>query len=413
MRRLSRVVSGVGLLLSVCALSSPAAPAHVPAGNAAIAAPSEERLVAYFAQWGSYSRKYLVKNIHTSGSAKKLTHIVYAFGTVENGACAIGDPYADLERVYSAAESVDGVADCQEPGCLRGHFGQLRRLRKMYPHLKMLYSFGGWTWSAGFGEAAQNPAAFASSCVKLVQDPRWADVFDGIDISWLYPNACGIICDKSGHDSFPRLLEALRTAFGPRRIVTAVVTADVTGDKRIEKADYAKAARHVDWFGVLTYSFFGPWDGDGPTAPQSPLECYPGMPTPGFCVKTAMQAYAGLGIPRRKLLLGVSVHARGWTGVKGGGAGGLGGKAKGPASGTYEEGVEDYKLMASKRGEVYRIAGTSYKYDGSQWWGFDTPADIAGKASYQRREGFGGVFIWELSGDTNDGQLVTAARPAR
>ena len=62
----------------------------------------------------------------------------------------------------------------------------------MYPNLKVIWSFGGWTWSGGFTQAAQNPTAFADSCYNLVEDPRWADVFDGIDIDWEYPNACGL-----------------------------------------------------------------------------------------------------------------------------------------------------------------------------------------------------------------------------
>jgi chitinase len=29
--------------------------------------------------------------------------------------------------------------------------------------------------------------------------------------------------------------------------------------------------------------------------------------------------------------------------------------------------------------------------------------------SYARRQGLGGTFIWELSGDTSNGELITAA----
>ncbi len=43
-------------------------------------------LLGYFVQWGVYQRNYHVKNIATSGSASKLTHINYAFGNVHGGA---------------------------------------------------------------------------------------------------------------------------------------------------------------------------------------------------------------------------------------------------------------------------------------------------------------------------------------
>ncbi len=63
--------------------------------------------LGYFTNWGSYT----VKNLVTSGSAEKITHINYAFGNVQNGKCTIGDAYEDYEKSYTAAQSVDGKAD--------------------------------------------------------------------------------------------------------------------------------------------------------------------------------------------------------------------------------------------------------------------------------------------------------------
>ncbi len=60
---------------------------------------------------GTYDREYHAKNIETSGSGAELTHINYAFGNVTGGKCAMGDAYAATDRAYTAAESVDGVAD--------------------------------------------------------------------------------------------------------------------------------------------------------------------------------------------------------------------------------------------------------------------------------------------------------------
>ncbi|GAB4000381.1 hypothetical protein GCM10029992_32110 [Glycomyces albus] len=132
--------------------------------------PTDQYNIAYFTEWGVYGRDYHVKDIVTSGSAEKLTHIVYAFGNVQNGQCRLDDSYAAIEKTYTAAESVDGEADAWDDP-LRGNFNQLRKLKEMYPHIQVLWSFGGWTYSGGFGEAAQNPAAFAQSCHDLVHDP--------------------------------------------------------------------------------------------------------------------------------------------------------------------------------------------------------------------------------------------------
>src|SRR6185312_15156329 len=200
---------------------------------------------------------YHVKNIVTSGSAAKLTHILYAFGNTTGGQCSIGDSYADYDRAYTAAESVDGVADTWDTGTLRGSFNQLRKLKKAYPNIKVLFSFGGWTWSGGFGQAAQNAAAFANSCYNLIEDPRWADVFDGIDIDWEYPNACGLSCDSSGPAAFKNVMSALRTRFGSSYLVTAAITADGTAGGKIDATDYGAAAQYVNWYNVMTYDFFG------------------------------------------------------------------------------------------------------------------------------------------------------------
>ncbi|MEV0823004.1 glycosyl hydrolase family 18 protein [Nonomuraea rubra] len=365
------------------------------------------KVLGYFVQWGVYQRAYHVKNIDTSGSAAKLTHINYAFGNVQNGQCTIGDSYADYDRFYQAGESVDGVADTWDAGALRGNFNQLRKLKQKYPNLKVLFSFGGWTWSGGFGQAAQNPAAFAESCYRLVEDPRWADVFDGIDIDWEYPNACGLTCDTSGPAAFRNLMSALRARFGSGNLVTAAITADGTDGGKIDAADYGGAAQYVDWYNVMTYDFFGAWAAQGPTAPHSPLTSYNGIPIAGFHSDSAIQKLKSKGVPASKLLLGIGFYGRGWTGVT---QAAPGGTATGPAPGTFEQGIEDYKVLKTRCPATGTVAGTAYAHCGNQWWSYDTPATIGGKMGYSKNQGLGGAFFWELSGDTTNGELITAMK---
>ncbi|MEU4212581.1 glycoside hydrolase family 18 protein [Streptomyces sp. NPDC026206] len=364
-----------------------------------------KRVVGYFTNWGVYERNYHVKNIETSGSAARLTHINYAFGNVTGGKCAIGDAYADYDKAYGAAGSVDGKADTWDAGALRGNFNQLRKLKKLHPGLKVVWSFGGWTWSGGFGEAAKNPAAFAESCYGLVKDPRWADVFDGIDIDWEYPNACGLTCDTSGRSAFRDVMAALRAKFGGKNLVTAAITADASSGGKIDAADYAGAARYVDWYNPMTYDFFGAWEAKGPTAPHSPLTSYNGIPKAGFDTDSTIQKLKSLGIPPSKLLLGLGFYGRGWTGVT---RSAPGGTATGPAKGTYEAGFEDYKVLKSACPATGTVGGTAYARCGSDWWSYDTPSTIAGKMAYKNRQGLGGTFFWELSGDTAGGELIKA-----
>ncbi|MCX5383632.1 glycoside hydrolase family 18 protein [Streptomyces sp. NBC_00083] len=392
--------AALGVTLLAGAGSANASPETAPAAPQAAAAGS--KVVGYFTDWGVYQRNYHVKNIETSGSAAKLTHINYAFGNVTGGKCAIGDAYADYQKTYDAASSVDGTADTWDQP-VAGSINQLRELKKKHPGLKVLWSFGGWTWSGGFAEAAKNPAAFASSCYSLVKDPRWADVFDGIDIDWEYPNTCGLSCDTSGREAFKNLLAALRSKFGGSSLVTAAITADASAGGKMEAADYAGAAQYVDWYNPMTYDFFGAWAAQGPTAPHSPLTSYSGLPTQGFTTDAAIQKLKKLGIPSGKLLLGIGFYGRGWTGVT---QKAPGGTATGPAAGTYEQGIEDYKVLKTKCPANGTVAGTAYAYCGTDWWSYDTPATIAGKMTYKNSQALGGTFLWELSGDTTNGELI-------
>ncbi|MGV8979394.1 MAG: glycosyl hydrolase family 18 protein [Cellulomonas sp.] len=366
--------------------------------------PAGSKVVGYFAEWGVYGRGYHVKNIETSGSASKLTHIVYAFGNPAGGSCSVGDSYADYDRAYTAAESVDGVADTWDQP-LRGSFNQLRKLKAMHPGLKVLWSFGGWTWSSGFTQAAANPTAFADSCYNLVKDPRWATVFDGIDVDWEYPNACGLQCDASGPAAFTKVVTALRTRFGTSALVTAAITADGSNGGKIDAADYATGAQKLDWLMPMTYDYFGAFNPTGPTAPHSPLTAYPGIPQQGFNAEAAITKLLGKGVPASKLLLGVGFYGRGWTGVT---QAAPGGSATGAAPGTYEAGIEDYKVLKTRCPATGLVGGTAYAKCGNEWWSYDTPATLTSKMTWARSKGLGGTFFWELSGDTANGELIGA-----
>ncbi|MFK3651391.1 glycosyl hydrolase family 18 protein [Lysobacter enzymogenes] len=400
-----------------------------------------KKVIGYFAQWGIYGRNYRVKNIDTSGTAAKLTHINYAFGNVRNNRCEVGvtvpsdpntgaggDAFADYTKAFQAGESVSGASDTWDQP-LRGNWNQLKQLKAKYPGLKVLISLGGWTWSRGFPSAASaaNRQAFVASCVDAyikgnlpVTDGAGgagaaAGVFDGIDIDWEYPVVCGIDCPAAQRPEdnanftalmaeFRRQLDAVR----PGLLLTVAVGA---GIDKIRVTNPGAYHQYLDYINVMTYDFHGGWDPG--TNHHSALFASPNDPSTGdvklYNSNDALEAFLSRGVPAAKLNLGIGFYGRGWTGVSNVNNG-LYRPGSGPAPGTYEAGIEDYKVLKNKAGTIYtdNTAVATWKYDGNTFWSYDTPALIGQKMQYVKTQNLGGAFFWEFSGDDEQGSLATA-----
>ena len=105
-------------------------------------------------------------------------------------------------------------------------------------------------------------------------------------------------------------------------------------------------------------------------------------------------------------------YSRGWTGVPATG-GGLYQTSAGPAPGVWEAGANDYEVVEALLGSGFTrhydpLAGTAWLYGSDTFWTFDDPAVMHLKGQYVKARGLGGIMFWELSGDTPDGDLITA-----
>ena len=409
------------------------------AGPAARAHRAAHQVVGYFIEWGIYGRNYTVKDVKTSGSAEKLTAINYAFGNVAPNAdgtvvCQLGDEWADYQTPWSADRSVTGE-EVTWPRPILGNFQQLQALKEQYPDLKVLISLGGWTWSKYFSDAAltkQSRERFVSSCIDLfikgnLPDPGWggmggpgaaAGVFDGIDVDWEWPGSegnAGNIVRPEDKQNYAKLLQEFRkqlNAYGRQTRTDYLLTAFLPASEA--KIDAGFAVDEI--FGALSfasvqgYDFHGAWEAS--TNHQSNLFTSSSDPTtPRYSDDAVAKEYLDRGAPPKELVVGVPFYSRGWTGVASANHG-LFQSAAGPAPGTWEAGVDDYKVVKQRAGQGFTRyedgAGAAWLFDGTTFWTFDDPVVMSAKADYVRRNKLGGIMFWELSGDTPNGELIGA-----
>jgi chitinase len=417
---------------------------------------AEYKRVGYFVQWGRYSRNYHVKNIVTTDSADKLTHINYAFANISPGEprcyeetrLGWGDAFADYEASYSDADSVDGKSDEFGQG-LKGHFNQLKKLKGLYPKIKVLMAIGGYTWSGRFSDAAlsQNRAAFVKSCIDLFirgNLPVWAyvsggtpsgganngkaaGVFDGIDLDWEFPAAPGFEGDPARDippniyrhqdtENFTALLAEFRKQLdevgkehGKHYLLTI---ASPAGKSFYEKMELDKVAGIVDWINLMAYDFHGTWDAKGPTNFHAALYTSPDDPAASpnnISIDSVVTDYLKRGVPAKKLVLGIPFYGRGWTGVPNVNNGlyqSANTMVAAPA--RFEAGIEDYKVLAKLGYPEFRdpVTKAFWIFNGTTWWNYDDPEVIKLKMAYIKEKQLGGVMFWSIDGD--DGTLIKA-----
>lgn len=377
------------------------------------AEPAERtEMVGYFPQWAIYNRRYIPIDLIHSGAIRSITQLDYAQANIRDNACVIADPLADTNMVFKAEDSIDGIAD--DPAApLRGNFHQLQLLRQRYPKLRILVSIEGK--QELFREAAkpENRVAFVHSCIARFLEGHLAPgleakLFDGIDVDWEYPGADDAENFYALMAEFRRQMDAIRwkstalRAGTPQRGFTLSI-ASGAGQKNILPINWKTVAESVDQIGVMTYDFSGPWSRDtGFTAPLASSN--PRAET----ITTTITGYLAGGAPAKKLLLGVPFYAYQWSNVAAGNSYGLNSKGD-PVRGNLNQSTAA-TMMQAPNAHLYRdpLSHAPWIYDGNNFLTFEDAVSLKAKRDYIHQLGLGGAMIWELSGDTNDAQLLRA-----
>ncbi|KAI1119332.1 endochitinase [Nemania sp. NC0429] len=358
--------------------------------------------VVYFTNWGIYGRNYQPAQL----PASRLSQVLYSFANFRNdGTVYTSDSYADLEKHYDGDSWNDIGTNAY--GCVK----QLYKLKQVNRQLKVLLSIGGWTYSPGFAAMAASDTGrttFANTAVELIKD--WG--FDGIDIDWEWP------ASETEASNMVSLLTAIRKeldsysttyASGYHFILSVCLPAGPANYKWLKLS--AMNSSGVDQFNMLAYDYDGSWD----TTAGHQANLYPDPADPfntPFSTDAAIQAYIAAGVSANKITLGLPLYGRAFENTAG-----LGQAYSGVGSGSWENGIWDYKVLPRSGREMYdATAGASYSYDSAtkELISYDNVVSVQKKVTYLQSKGLGGTMFWEASGDRADsGSLIAAAYNAQ
>jgi len=412
-------------------------------------APHADKVMGgYFEEWGIHYGGFTIADLQRNGVADKLTHLIYAFGDVtptSTPSCAVEDPSAAY--LDTSLSSVSGKPYTAAP---YGNFGAILQLKQLHPRLKVLISLGGQAGNAaGWVTAAATPngrAALASSCIDLFVKGNIAPgvhapgvhapgLFDGFNIDWEFPSAA----DKKNFTAllkeFRTQLDALSQSTGKRYTLTFDSPAD---PKKYANIDLRAAAEQVDFLTIDGYDLAAPEDKQ--TNDASPL--YGAAANPAHDdppdIDTTVKAYLKMGVPAAKYTMGMPIYAVGWTGVPNTNHG-LYQVAAAPAPVLLADGsgicpnpnkaapspgcdtlltpgfltyATIEKLIGANGFTAWydsaRIGATLYNPLSRTFYTYDTPASVAVKTAYIRKNKLGGAYVWALNDDDRDGSLTKA-----
>jgi chitinase len=357
--RFSQIACSFGLLFLVIISASSLSAQDSPT--------TPKRLLGYYTAWSKYNTPpYSADQIPYS----KLTHISHAF----------------LLLASKADGSIQIPSGTIEPALIR---------KAHAAGVKVLISIGGGDGIQGprFNKMAASETT-RQTFVKAVHDFLLNFGYDGVDIDWEVPNAPDMA-------NCTTLMQELRNALPSPWLISMATPSDPRSWG--QGFDIPALAPLVDFMNVMTYDYYGSWS--GATGHVSPLYQSPSDPSQVGSVKTSMDLYANIyGVPLAQLNIGTPFYGYEFDGTDQ-----LWAQCSTCASSSqnyapYIKGLVNQQGWTRNFDSVavapYLTNPSIQNLNVPGFITYDDMSTTARKTTYvTKTRGFGGVFMWELSGD--------------
>lgn len=364
--------------------------------------PQDYRVVAYFAEWGIYSREFAMADT----PSENITHLNYSF-------VGINDDMSVMVHDHEA---------------FNRNMAEMAELKAANPHLKVLISVGGWTLSSNFSNMSATEAnreAFAANLTDFVVQHG----FDGADFDWEWPVEGGnwdVEHRPNDGENYVLFLEEMREQLDAQEAIDGrdyeMSVFGPAGFNQLSHFDLDGMAQYLDYFTVQGYDFHGKWD-TSRTGHNGPMYENPNDPIAAsdkWNVDWVINHYLSEGVDPSKVVMGAPLYGYGWSGVQDGGTNGLYQAASGVGGGTYgsvdasSRGVYDvwdiYNRLTDQPDLYTRYwddtAQVPYVYapevEGGLWITYEDIQSMQVKADYVKDMNLGGMMFWQLDGDLRD-----------
>ncbi|KAI6178539.1 GH18 domain-containing protein [Aphelenchoides besseyi] len=365
--------------------------------------PTTRRVVGYFISWGTSN--------FTETQAQRLTHVIFAFLHLHDDASiSFADPHkSDKQTTTNKSEE---------------RLQQLLKVARKFAHLKVMFAIGGWDNSQYFSLLTADyyrRKVLIESIISIIQRFQ----LDGIDIDWEYPVTGGEIEGSSvDKQNFVNLLRELREKFQQieSRKPLIISFAGAAGQWTLNPGYNLPALlRYADFVNIMSYDYFGPWKKSkwgaftGPTAPLffSTPKKFSGKTN----VESTIKYYYCQTKNLNKLNMGLPFYGRYWERVSDAvdPNDAMWRIAKSNDDGEFEGGhiswrdlpTSDWNLNLTAFHEKARTPWI-FEPEKRRFLGFENVQSLTEKVVYAGLKNLGGVMIWAIDQDDDNGTLLEA-----